>query len=86
MLANTLFTGAETIEKDEKEAVKWYKILAENNEGFSQLMLGKIYYGCPETVETDLEKSFQYLTLASKNKDIDAEFKQEAKKLLTKLF
>ncbi|MCT7510971.1 tetratricopeptide repeat protein [Aliarcobacter cryaerophilus] len=85
MLANTLFTGAETIEKDEKEAVKWYKILAENNEGYSQLTLGKVYYE-GEIVEMDIEKSFQYLTLASKNKALDAEFRQEAKELLAKLF
>ena len=85
MLANTLFTGAETIEKDEKEAVKWYKILAENNEGYSQLILGKVYYE-GEIVEMDIEKSFHYLTLASKNKALDAEFRQEAKKLLEELF
>ncbi len=84
-LANVLFSGLETVKKDEKEAVKWYKILAENNEGYSQLTLGKVYYE-GEIVEMDIEKSFHYLTLASKNKALDAEFRQEAKELLATLF
>ena len=71
--------GTDFIKKNEKEAVRWLSIVADREKTNAQIKLAEIYYE-GEIVEMDLEKSFNYLTKASKNNS------KEAEELLQKLF
>lgn len=78
-LAISLLLGTDFIKKNEKEAVRWLSIVADREKTNAQIELAEIYYE-GEIVEMDLEKSFNYLTKASKNNS------KKAKELLQKLF
>ena len=67
-----MFLVGDGVEKDSKEAFKWFKMAAEQGNIESQFYLGLLYYN-GEGVNQDIKKAFKWYQMAAKQDNPNAQ-------------
>ncbi|MDY0030285.1 MAG: tetratricopeptide repeat protein [Pseudobdellovibrionaceae bacterium] len=78
------FEGIGDVPPDKKEAIRWWKLAAENGEDLAQSMLSSCYfYG--DGIERDVQEAYFWALVASeKNDPVRQEFREMIEGNLTK--